>query len=254
MTKTSDPSTPHTSQPASQPASPPAARKAKKHHHGDLRNALIQAGIELLEDGGIDALSLRKCAIRAGVSHAAPTHHFKGLEGLTVAIAERGFEIFADHLEEALAQSAADPRSQLKAICRGYLQFGRAHSGILNVIFGKTGLAEFKQAFLAANAGKDMQSRDTNRAYGVLREVCAPFVPDPDKAWIVEWQVWSLIHGFTLLYVAGEFGASDPYSSGGSSGCSSERANAEREDGPFEAVLALLDGLELASNAAKSSE
>lgn len=207
-------------------------QKNKKHHHGDLKNALIQAGIELLEEGGIDALSLRKCAIRAGVSHAAPTHHFNGLEGLTLAIAERGFEIFADYLQTALTDGAQDPRGQLKAICYGYVQFGRAHSGILNVIFGKTGMAEFKRAFKAADASKDLASRNTNRAYGLLQQACAPFVKDPQKAWVIEWQVWSLIHGFTLLYVSGELG--DP--------------NEALSESPFEAVLSLLDALEPQEN------
>jgi AcrR family transcriptional regulator len=203
-------------------------KKTNKHHHGDLKNALIQAGIELLEEGGIEALSLRKCAIRAGVSHAAPTHHFNGLEGLTVAIAERGFMIFADYLETALKHGAQDPRGQLKAICYGYAQFGRAHAGILNVIFGKTGMAEFKRAFKAAGDANDPRSRDTNRAYGLLKQTCAPFVSEPQNAWVIEWQVWSLIHGFTLLYVSGELG--DP--------------NEALSDSPFEAVLSLLDTLE----------
>ena len=59
---------------------------AKKHHHGNLRPALIKAGIALLEEGGIDALSLRKCAARAGVTHAAPAHHFDGLAGLKALV------------------------------------------------------------------------------------------------------------------------------------------------------------------------
>jgi DNA-binding transcriptional regulator YbjK len=54
----------------------------KKPHHGNLRAALVSAGIELLEEGGLEALTLRKCAARAGVSHAAPAHHFEGLQGL----------------------------------------------------------------------------------------------------------------------------------------------------------------------------
>ena len=63
---------------------PPAPRTA--HHHGDLRQALVAAGIELLDEGGLAALTLRRCAARAGVSHAAPAHHFKGLRGLLTAI------------------------------------------------------------------------------------------------------------------------------------------------------------------------
>ena len=59
----------------------------KQHHHGNLREALITAGVGLLNEGGLSALTLRKCAARAGVSHAAPAYHFKGLNGLLTAIA-----------------------------------------------------------------------------------------------------------------------------------------------------------------------
>lgn len=172
--------------------------KKPAHHHGDLRNALIQAGIDLLEDGGINALTLRKCAARAGVSHAAPAHHFDGLAGLKQAIAERGFEIFATYLKKT--RDAGDPSDlgRLKSVCRGYLQFGLDHPGILTVIFGARGLA-----------GLTALSKPQADAYLILRSVCAPFVPPDQPPEILETQVWSLIHGFTLLFLDGEFGPPD---------------------------------------------
>ena len=71
-----------------------AKETSRPHHHGDLRRALIDAGLALLTEGGTSALTLRGCAARAGVSHAAPAHHFDGLDGLRVAIAEEGFDRF----------------------------------------------------------------------------------------------------------------------------------------------------------------
>jgi AcrR family transcriptional regulator len=188
---------------------------AKKHHHGNLRPALIKAGLELLEEGGIDALTLRKCAARAGVSHAAPAHHFDGLPGLKQAIATEAFQIFSNHLQEAIDRGEQTARGRIYAICRGYLQFGLSHRGLLNVIFGFDGLA--------AIANPD--GKDTAHAYQILRDVCAPFVPDGTDERIVEAQVWSLIHGFTLLYIAGEFGSPPP----------------PIDIGPFDQVMALLD-------------
>lgn len=184
----------------------------KKHHHGNLKEALVHAGIELLEEGGIDGLTLRKCAARAGVSHAAPAHHFDGLQGLKVAIAQEGFRIFSRYLDAQIAKSE-DPKERLRLICRGYLGFGQAHPGLLYVIFG-SGLA----AHIPDN-------REGGDAYNLLRGVCAPFIPDGQNSEIVEMQVWSLIHGFTLLYLAGEFGCPPP----------------PIDDGPFDQVIALLD-------------
>ncbi len=183
-----------------------------KHHHGNLRQALIEAGLSLLEEGGIEALSLRKCAARAGVSHAAPAHHFDGLPGLTKAIGEEGFRVFTAYLQGYIAEHT-DPREKLRALCRGYLQFGLDHAGLLKVIFG-AGLAAYVD-----------DKRGDADAYQVLRACCAPFIPAGENSQIVEIQVWSLIHGFTLLYISGEFGAPPP----------------AIPDGPFDQVMGLLD-------------
>ncbi|HWZ19753.1 MAG TPA: helix-turn-helix domain-containing protein, partial [Ktedonobacteraceae bacterium] len=65
-------------------------QKPKPYHHGDLRNALIQAGLEILAEGGAQELDLRKVARRAGVSHAAPYRHFADKQALVAAINEEG--------------------------------------------------------------------------------------------------------------------------------------------------------------------
>ncbi|WP_406645258.1 TetR/AcrR family transcriptional regulator [Aliisedimentitalea scapharcae] len=178
----------------------PMSRTAPRstHHHGNLRQALIQAGIDLLEEGGISALTLRKCAVRAGVSHAAPAHHFDGLSGLKSAIAEEAFERFSTYLQTARDAGEQTDAGRLRSVCRGYLQFGIDHSGILNVIFGQLGLASLKPG-----------NRETAHAYLILRGVCAPFVTAPMDPRVVEIRVWSLIHGFTLLAMSGEFNDAD---------------------------------------------
>lgn len=198
-----------------------------RHHHGNLRAALIDAGIQLLEEGGIAALTLRKCAARAGVSHAAPAHHFDGLAGLKRAIAEEGFRLFSSYLQTACNNGPQDPQGRLKSLCRGYLQFGLDHPGILAVIFGDQGLAG-----LVGGGGKEEAD-----AYLTLRAVCAPFVSPNQDRLVVETQVWSLIHGFTLLYMAGEFGSPPP----------------PIDDGPFAQVIAILDGLTSAPSLAAPS-
>ena len=194
-------------------ASSPSSRSQPKN----LRNTLVRAGIDLLEEGGIEALTLRKCAARAGVSHAAPAHHFDGLAGLKAAIAAEGFRIFSNYMREARAQGDHSARGQLKSICRGYLQFGVDHGGILRVIFGDRGLA----GLVPGGAREDAD------AYQILREVCAPFVPEGTTARVIELQVWSLIHGFTMLSLAGEFSA----------------PGVPLEDGLFDQILGLLNAL-----------
>ncbi|MHC0054127.1 TetR/AcrR family transcriptional regulator [Actibacterium sp. D379-3] len=190
--------------------------KKPPHHHGNLQAALIQAGMELLAEGGNDALTLRRCAARAGVSHAAPAHHFDGLLGLKAAIATEGFRTFRTYMLDAARSGAQSPRGRLKSICRGYLQFAMDNPALFDLIFG------FK-AEVMTQCGMD---RDNAIAYDVLRQTCAPFVPDGQNPAIVETQVWSLIHGYTTLFMSGRL-----WPEGGG----------EAGQGPFDQVMALLD-------------
>ena len=105
------------------------------HHRGNLREALIVAAMALLTEGGIAGLTLRRAAARAGVSHAAPAHHFNGLPGLLTAIAARAFCQFGDAMELARATADPAPFAQLAGICTGYLDFATRHAGIFHLMF-----------------------------------------------------------------------------------------------------------------------
>lgn len=168
----------------------------KPHHHGDLRAALIQSGIEILTESGLDALTLRRCAARAGVSHAAPAHHFDGLAGLRGAIAKEGFDRFRQQMLRARAAGGQDPKGRILSLCRGYLEFAVENPGLFTLIFSCGPMSQFEEDMNAGSA----------TAYGVLRETCAPFVPKDTDPMVIETQVWSLIHGFSHLFLAGTFG------------------------------------------------
>lgn len=168
----------------------------KPHHHGDLRAALIQSGIEILTESGLEALTLRRCAARAGVSHAAPAHHFDGLSGLRAAIAKEGFDRFRTQMLRSRASGSQSPEGRILSLCRGYLDFAVENPALFALIFSCGPMSQFE---------KDMKA-GTATAYGVLRETCAPFVPEGADPLVVETQVWSLIHGFSHLFLAGTFG------------------------------------------------
>lgn len=184
------------------PASPRAsvdgtAPKKSAHHHGDLPNALVNAGIDILETEGMEGLSLRKCAARAGVSHGAPAHHFGNLAGLLDAIAQAGFLRFRDAMTSAAANGPQDNLARLKAICRGYFDFMAAHPALFSLMF-------FKRP---ANFTPRPEFEQNSRAYAVLREACAPFVRDDLPARRLEAAIWSLIHGYCALYLSNNFPA-----------------------------------------------
>ncbi len=171
--------------------------RTRPHFHADLREGLINAGLALLARDGTAGLTLRKCAALAGVSHAAPAHHFEGLPGLLDAIAARGFDMFADVMEAHAARAPDEPRARLEAICLGYFDFARANPALYDLMF--------RQVWSLAGRADEL-AKSGARAYAVLADTCAPFVPEGQEPGIVETQVWSLIHGYATLVLVGKLG------------------------------------------------
>lgn len=152
------------------------------------RDALIDAGLALLREGGPAALTLRRAAARAGVSHAAPAHHFAGLSGLMTAMATRAYDDFAAAMVRARDAAAPDPRARLHGIARGYLDFAHDCAGLFHLIFVMPEPDRDDPALAAASSA----------AYQVLRDACLPFCEGaPDTAFEVA--VWSLVHGYALI-------------------------------------------------------
>lgn len=169
---------------------------SKPHHHGNLREALIRAGLGLLEEGGINALTLRQCAVRAGVSHAAPAHHFNGLISLKAAIVARGYRIFTDTMNAAKQNAKDDPRSQLLAICKGYLKFATENRAVFDLMFAPRDeidpqIDEVTLKELGVESGV---------AYQVLHDACQPFEHTEVGERGTETMVWSLVHGYATLF------------------------------------------------------
>lgn len=112
------------------------AQPARPYHHGDLRNALIQAGLEILAEGGTQALGFREVARRAGVSSAAPYRHFSGKAALIAAIAEAGFSALMALKYESRARFPDDPVAQFRAEAVDYVTFALANPQQIRVMFG----------------------------------------------------------------------------------------------------------------------
>lgn len=153
-----------------------------------LRETLIDAGLALLAEGGAPALTLRRAAARAGVSHAAPAHHFSGLPGLMTAMAVRAYDAFAEALTQGRAAAPDDPVARLHGLCHGYLGFAATHAGLFHLLF---------VASEPDRSDADL-GRASSAAYGLLRETCLPLTGGtPDE--VFEVGVWSLVHGYALL-------------------------------------------------------
>ena len=106
----------------------------KPYHHGDLRTALLAAAEAELAEKGVEGFSLRSVAKRAGVSHAAPAHHFGDTGGLLTALAAEGFTRFQDTLD-AREVGAVDARDRAVRAGLGYLEFALARPALFRLIF-----------------------------------------------------------------------------------------------------------------------
>lgn len=172
----------------------------KTYHHGDLRNALLAAALDLLEEDGLEALSLRRVAARVGVSHAAPAHHFPTLRVLLNALAAIGFERFAAAMRDARAGAAPDPVAQMRAAERGYLDFAVAQPALFRLMFTEA-LIDWTDRALTEAA---------DASYRQLAEICAPAaahlgIEDPEGRAALERLVWSQAHGRAHLTVERKF-------------------------------------------------
>ncbi len=117
----------------------------KRYHHGDLKNALIGAGTAILSREGSGALSLRRVALEAGVSHAAPYAHFADKRALVAAITTEGFRKLHGLLVEAIGTAEGDPEGALRAAARRYVRFAREERDSFKAMF--SGILEGERDF-----------------------------------------------------------------------------------------------------------
>lgn len=168
------------------------------YHHGDLRRALIEAAIAILEQKGTLALTLREAARSAGVSHAAPAHHFGDLTGLLAAIAERGFVALASRMRLAAAR-ARGAEAQLRALGTAYVEFATGHPAQFRVMFhpalaDKSRLPDLQLA-AEETFGLLAEGVRAGQRAGALRR-CDPME--------LALGAWSGVHGFSCLAIDGQ--------------------------------------------------
>ena len=168
-------------------------RPVRRYHHGALRDALLEAAERVLERDGLPGLTLRAVAREAGVSHAAPTHHFGDLTGLVSELAAIGFRQFNAAMAAASAPAARRRRWHR---AKAYVAYAQAHPGMYGLMFrterldySRPSLHEAAKASFAGLAGAIGASRHEQIAKDAL---------SLDQAAAIA-RAWSLVHGFTML-------------------------------------------------------
>ena len=187
----------------------PASRRRRPagetpYHHGDLHDALLAAAERVLERDGLPGLTLRAVAREAGVSHAAPTHHFGDLSGLLSELAAIGFRRFNEAMIAA-GNSETHPLMKALARAKAYVAYAQAQPGMYGLMFRTERLdmtrpslheaatASFEGLATAVSLSLSRNEKLTGQALETL---------SLDQAAAIA-RAWSLVHGFTMLLLDG---------------------------------------------------
>lgn len=175
------------------------------YHHGNLRQALVDATITLIEDKGPLAFTLTEAARLAGVSAAAVYRHFEGRDDLLAEVARQGFDEFATRLTAAFDEGRPSALSAMERIGAAYLRFARERKGLYMAMF------ESGMAF----GGDSATGQAAHRAQAVLVDAArALFLPFPaaerPPATMVASHIWAMSHGVVELFARGKPGANSP--------------------------------------------
>ncbi len=143
--------------------------ESRPYHHGDLRRALVDAARRILESEGPTALSLRAVAREAGVSPAAPYHHFKDKSELLDAVAQEGWDMLEEKMAEAKGQAVG--HAQLNALGVAYVCFARDNPALYRVMYDSARDKEMLPI--------DLQDGDQDSAYCMVRNTMIEQGADP---------------------------------------------------------------------------
>jgi AcrR family transcriptional regulator len=168
------------------------------YHHGDLRAALLQAAGDLIRESGVEALTLRACARRAGVSHGAPAHHFGNLTGLLTEFAVQGFERLGASMDPTTVEGAKDA---LQAAGLGYVRFAMDAPDQFRLMWRTDLLDEKSERLDAARHAAEQPIRSALKSAYEKSHHAPPTREILDQRFLI---ARCFVHGYACLWVEGD--------------------------------------------------
>ncbi len=171
----------------------------RSYHHGNLREALVSAALDLISKKGPAGFTFADAARAAGVSPAAPYRHFRDRDALMADVARRGFENFAEALAKAWDEGKPTPRLAFERVGRAYLEFAQKEPALFSAMF---------ESGLSPNDYPELREAG-DQAFAVLREACEALCATLPKerrppALMMALHIWSLSHGIAALFARGD--------------------------------------------------
>jgi AcrR family transcriptional regulator len=176
-------------------------RGRRGYHHGNLKDALIQAALELIASKGPTGFTFAEAARSAGVSPAAPYRHFRDRDDLMADVARRGFERFAEDLTKAWNEGKPEPMTAFQRLGRAYLAFARTEPAYYSAMF---------ESGLPLDVNPELLAQG-ERAFAILRqaaEALSAKLPAKTRppAMMMALHVWAFTHGIASLFGRGDAG------------------------------------------------
>lgn len=175
--------------------------KRRGYHHGNLREALVRAALDLIGEKGVAGFTFADAARMAGVSSAAPYRHYRDRDALLADVARRGFELFEEKLSAAWNDGAPDPFAAFDKLGRAYLAFAREEPAFYSAMF---------EAGVSLTADLELRQA-SERALALLRraaEALSANLPKESRppALMMSLHIWALTHGIASLFGRGDGG------------------------------------------------
>lgn len=185
-------------------------KRPMNYHHGNLREALLDAATQLLVVEGPEGLSLRAAARQAGVSQSAPYRHFSAKEELLVAVGQRGFQKLKGELTREL-ESVKGHEERLKTVARSYVRFAQQNPNLFRLMFGP---------LMGPDNGYESLDLHCQACFEILLTTIAEAQADgalkAGDTMLLGKTAWALVHGIAHLALDGQldleqFGGLDPF-------------------------------------------
>jgi AcrR family transcriptional regulator len=176
-----------------------SGRGPRGYHHGNLKEALVRAALELIAEKGPAGFTFADAARWAGVSAAAPYRHFRDRGDLLSDVARRGFEAFEQRLMRAWDEGRPSPGVAFERLGKAYLAFAREEPAFYSAMF---------EAGVSLDATPELRAAG-DRAFAVIRNACEVMVASlPAKerppALMMALHIWSMSHGIASLFARGD--------------------------------------------------
>jgi AcrR family transcriptional regulator len=162
----------------------------------DLRQKVLQASLALIEEGGLDRLSMREVARKSGVSHQAPYYYFGDREAILAAIAAEGFSMLGQSILRSVDRAGSEPAKALEAIGRAYVGFALSHPAYFQ--------AMFRADAVPLDRYPDARKREDEAFGKLVEEIGKAFADQPAEVSLtISIACWAMVHGLATLILEG---------------------------------------------------